>query len=296
MADRATDGADMTGSTTTMLTAHELALLAEARDWVRDGAWSSAMLEPVTTAVGAALDRAVRLPAVARVAQRATDALVDGLDDALDLPTLLDGPAATATTPDERVALLDAGDEHAEQVRQRHVGRTAARGAVTGAMSSTWIGAAAGLAADVSATTLDQARAVAEVLAGYGLREDLRATALATLALAGERDPERRRTGLLAAAGFTAHPSPGVDELGDVLAEQTGARLLTDLVERVVRVRVRQRAAGVVPVLGAAAGAVTGATMTGRACDVARHVGRLRVLRTHAELDGSALGLPAGPG
>jgi hypothetical protein len=265
-------------------------MVDEARRWVEQGpSWGDAALAPLTAVTQRAVGAIARVPAVADAIERGATTLVDEvLGDVEQQAATSAASTSTPTTASGRLAVLDDADEQTEQVRERAKGRLAARGAVTGALSVNTMGAVAALATDVVTMTATQLRAVGRILALHGV-EELGTTAVATLVLAGETEVGRRREGLLLAAGFDARGDGLAGDLEEVVAEQIGARVATDAVEQLLRRRVQQRAVGLVPVVGAAAGAVTAAWMTARACDTARHVGRLRFLRVHAALDRSTI-------
>lgn len=265
------------------LTDAEWRMVAEARAWAAERSERPGqVLNRISSLSRRAMRRALDARPVADAMERAAGQLLEQFD-----PTSLNtsGPALDPTgaaAPARRTAALYQADIHADDVRRRYRRMLGTQGAVSGAASINPVTMLVALAGDVTASTLGILHATAETLAAYGVRDDLRTVAVRTLVLAGEQEPAARGRGLLVAAGIDQAEVPDPSDLAQVLAGQTGPRVVTEAIETIIRRRAQQRLLTAVPALGAVAGAATSVWMTSRACEAARHVGRLTFLHQHA--------------
>lgn len=292
MSDATTNGGPGTDLARPELTTEERAVLTEAREWIdHEPSGPALALQRITAAPRRLLERVMDHDVVADAIESGSQRLLDQFVPWVQNLEVADhglGEGFVAEHNDRADALRTAEDR-ADATLRRYRNALAAQGGATGAASVNLVATVAAFAADLTASTLGLLRATAEILACYGRRDDLEAASIATVVLAGESDREARRRGLITAARLDGAADRRSSDLAQVLAEQAGARLLNEAVESTLRRRVRQKALGAIPLVGAAAGAGLSAWMTTRAGDAARQVGRLSFLRRHAGITEATL-------
>ncbi|MDX1657701.1 MAG: hypothetical protein R3343_02670 [Nitriliruptorales bacterium] len=268
------------------LTRLEWELIADARAWAgKRPELPGQLLQQINAAGRRLMQRALSSPRVAEMVDMASTQLLEQFDPEA---VRTEGPRLDPdghASPARRTAALKQADGRADMAARRFTRMLGAQGAATGAASINLVTTAVAMAGDITASTVGLLHAAAEVLAAYGPRgDDLRTGAVRILLLVGEREPERRRHGLLVAAGIEPAPTPGLEDLAEILAGQTGPRVVNEAIETIIRRRVRARLLLAVPAIGAVIGAATSMWMTSRATEAAKHVGRLTFLHRHAVL------------
>lgn len=286
-----TDGDLRTGAD---LTRSEQRLLDEAWAWCEaaGGTGGSELFDRISSTSRGLVRRALATAPASAAIAAAARRLLDQFDPSgIEVAGPPFAAGDTLTAADRAVALARA-DQHARQIERRYRRLLGAQGAVTGAASINITTTLVALAGDVTATTLGLLQSAAETLAGYGVPGDLRAASIRTLLLSTEPDPDRRRHGLLLAAGVDrgegfASDGPateGREPLVEAFGAQAGPRVLIEALEGIVRRRAGRRVLVAVPAMGAVAGAATSVWMAKRTGTAARHVGRLAFLDRYAPL------------
>lgn len=274
-------------------------LLEEARRWIADGATQpNRALGAITAGSRRAMDVALTTSGAKAALRRVTGRILDDFQPIVPAGMSgTDSAAGAAADPAERIAWMRTADQRAVHIREQTVERLALQGAITGAASVSLPATVVALTTDIVYATLTLLNAAAEILSEYGETADLRERSISTLLLAGEPDIDARRRGLLRLAGIVPGGG-GADDAGfeGVLAEQAGPRLVNEIVETIARRSLHRRAVLAVPILGAAAGAVTSAWMADRAGRTAQQVGRLSRLHRTVGLAPSVLDVHAPAG
>lgn len=264
-------------SGTSELTTFQRHVMEEVRDWyVREPTMADRWLGGASGRARRIVDMALATDTGQRAVARATDLVVERLagdarQGALDLPALPAGDPDVA---------LRAADEHARELRRRYVGWLSGQGAVLGAGSTSIALAAVATTADIGLSVYGSLHAALRTLAVYGVRPTDRASlhaAIEVAAIAAETDVhQRRRSVLNVAARLSDHDVRlPVSELGRLVAQQVGTRVLRETVEQSVRRAAHRRLLTLVPVFGAAASASASGWLASQVCESGRQIGRL---------------------
>lgn len=254
----------MTADVDSELTDFERAQVDAAQRWVRE---EPSLPERALARIGdrtqAALQRLLASQRVAAAIEDATTRVLRELDDQLRHDLDDDAAMAEPTTRQQRSEVLGRANERAEQVRRNHTRRLAAHSAVAGAASVNLAAAVLAVAADVAIVVRGGLRAAAHTLNVFGTpvgHPALVPAAVEIAVIAGDTDPQRRRTTLLEVVGkLTGDDHAGVARAGlpRVIAQQTGTRALIETLEQVVRRSVQRRSLRMIPFLGGAASVAT---------------------------------------
>lgn len=271
----------------TELTDFERAQVDAAQRWVRE---ETSLQDRVLARIGegaeAALERVLASERVAAAIEDAGTQVMRRLGD--QLTDLDEAPAVPVpATGQQRSEVLELANERAEEVRRHHTRRLAAQSAVAGAASVNLAAAVLAVASDVAMVVRGGLQAAAHTLNVFGAPADhpaLIPAAVRIVAGAGAMDSERRQATLVEVVRYLTssdQPAAAQVDLPRVIAQQTGARAITETLEQVVRRAVRRRTLRVIPFLGGAASVATTWHVAGRICDVAGHAGRLAYLTRH---------------
>lgn len=286
-----------------MLEPYERSVLDEVQQWLNhEPGWMDRMLGGVSSRSRQALDLVLETGPGRRAMKAATDRASAALEDAL----LGDFGADTAPDvpgdPEGRAAVLRQADERAGELRNRYVGALGVQGALAGASSLTVPLAVVALVADVSSAVVVPLQASAHLLAVYGAvrsHQPALQAAVELVALATETDPGVRKGTTVRLSRRLAGQRLEADSAGQlprIVLQQTSSRAFREAVEHTVRRVLRRRLAGLVPVLGAAAGGAASGWLAARTCEASRQVGRMAFLVRHTPLEvDDVLGELAGP-
>lgn len=271
---------------------YEQSVMEEVQLWLNhDPGWMERALQGVSSRSRQALSFVLETGPGRNILKTATDRAMA----ALEVVVLrdLEGPvgASVATTDaEDRVAVLRRADQRAEELRKRYVTILGGQGALAGAVSLTWTRSAAALVADVALAVALTTRAAAQHLALYGVlpSQPLALEAAVELtAVATETESRVRKSKILALGRRLVEQPPAgapVGELPRVVIQQASSRAMRETLEQTVRRMLGRRLAGVVPVLGAAAGGAASGWLAAQVCEAGRQVGRAAFLARRPSL------------
>ncbi|MDQ3931737.1 MAG: EcsC family protein [Actinomycetota bacterium] len=288
-----------------LLEPYERSVVEEVQRWVRrDPGWMERALQGVSARSRQVLSVVLDTGPGRNLVQAATDRAMSALEVAVlrdfeaSMDTLVEPTDAVG-----RASELRRADEHAAAMRNRYVGMLGAQGALVGAASLTWARSAVALVADVALAVVITMRAGAHHLAIYGVLPSqplALEAALELIAVATETEAALRQSKILALGQrLVERPTQDqpVGELPRVVIQQAGSRALKETVEQAVRHVLGRRLAGVVPVLGAAAGGAASGWLAAQMCEAGRQVGRAAFLARRTTLGISeVLGIEASAG
>lgn len=275
-----------------LLEPYERSVVEEVQQWVnRDPGWMERALQGVSSRsrqfLGVVLETAPGRNLLQAGTDRAMSALeVAVLRDFEDNMDILVEPSDAVG----RAAELRRADEHAAALRNRYVGMLGAQGALAGAASLTWARSAVALVADVALAVVVTMRAGAHHLAIYGVlpsQPSALEAALELIAVSTETEAALRQSKILALGQRLVERPPQSEPVGElprVVIQQASSRALKEAVEQAVRRVLGRRLAGVVPVLGAAAGGVASGWLASQVCEAGRQVGRAAFLARRTTL------------
>ncbi len=275
-----------------ILLSYERSVVDEVREWLnREPGSMDRLLGGVSSRSRQALDLVLETGPGRRALQAATERVSAALEDAvlLDLEDRVKMPTVPVD-PQGRQAALRRADERARDLRGWYVGALGAQGALVGAASVTMARSAVAVAADVTVAVVVTLRAAAHLLGVYGVVPShpsaLRA-AIDLVAAATETDAAVRERTILSVIRRLVEQLPDVHlapELPRVVVQQVGSRAFKEAIEQTVRTILRRRLAGLVPVLGAAAGGAASGWLATQVCEASRQVGRTYFLVRHTSL------------
>lgn len=270
---------------------YERSALYEVQQWVnREPGWTDRMLGGESSLIRQALEVLLETGPGRKTLKTATDGALAALERKVLRNLEGSSGVPVPTDPKGREAALRVADERAGELRDGYVKALGAQGALAGAASLSAAASAVALVADVAIAVGAALRAAAHHAALYGAAPSHRSAleaAVEFVAVASETDPTVRKRTIAAVGQHLAENPPFSDltgELPRVILQQLSSRGLKDVVEQMVRRVLRGRFAGVVPILGGAAGGAASAWLASHVCEASRQLGRMAFLMRHTPL------------
>ncbi|HUR39599.1 MAG TPA: EcsC family protein [Verrucomicrobiae bacterium] len=252
------------------MTPYEQKVLKAIRAWeAEEPGWGTRLLAKPGSKV-AQMVQVVVPPAAVRAALLGADKLGRKLSDERSILKR----AGVDTLADLRIGELEACDRLAKTVSRRATTLGGATGAIFG------VAGAAGLVADIPTLLTLALRTVHRIGFCYGEQggaEDERRTGIAIFALVSANSAEEKRRALAALRGgdaaLDAAWRDGVERVAErELAKEATVYSLQNLARTIGVNLGRRKAAGAIPVLGAAVGGAVNAWYLSDVAQVARHV------------------------